>query len=177
MRRAGVVALLAASLAVTGRAGAVEREHQIGLDAGMPLLLVQRSSSTMLSGASLGLHYTYGLSDAFNLIADGGTSLLFAGRSSMPTLSNVDVGVAYVLDVLTWVPWAGLEAGGYALTSDPGGGTTVFPGAALALGVDYRFSRSWAAGVVLRQHWLFTRQSDLPSFSQGLLRVEYTWGW
>lgn len=177
MKRLGMLAVLAASLAVAGEAAAVEREHQIGLDAGMPLLVVQRSSSTILSGASLGLHYTYGLSDAFNLIADGGTSFLFAGTSSLPTISNVDVGVAYVLDVLTWVPWAGLELGGYALTEDPSGGTTVFPGAALALGVDYRFTRSWAAGFVLRQHWLFTRQNDLPSFTQGLLRAEYTWGW
>ena len=48
---------------------------------------------------------------------------------------------------------------------------------ALAIGVDYRFDRSWAAGIVLRQHMLFTDASVFPSFTQGLLRVGYTWGW
>ena len=177
MRALGVIAVLATSVAVTGRAHAVEREHKIGLDVGVPLLVVQQSSPVVVSGTSFGLHYSYGLSDAFNLLADGGTSLLFAGTPSMATVSNVNVGIGYVLDVLSWVPWAGIEAGGYAMTADPAGGTQVFPGASLSLGVDYRFSRSWAAGIVLRQHLLFTRDSTLPSFSQGFARIEYTWGW
>jgi hypothetical protein len=138
---------------------------------------VQQSTSTVLTGTSFGLHYSYGLNDAFNLLADGGTSLLFTGGQSLATVSNANVGLGYVLDVLSWVPWAGLELGGYAMTADPSGSTQVFPGASLALGVDYRFDRSWAAGIVLRQHLLFTRESTLPSFSQGFARIEYTWGW
>ena len=183
--RAGVlVATVAASLAVAGAARAVEHEHQIGLEAGMPILVVNGASSHVLTGAGAGVHYTYGLTDAFNLIADGGSSFLFTGGSG--TVSNVDVGLAYVLVVLTWVPWAGIEAGGYALTGDASG-TAFFPGAAIALGVDYRFTRSWAAGIELRQHLLLTSFSNnrdfssggitLPSFSQALLRVGYTWGW
>jgi hypothetical protein len=160
---------------------AVEREHKIGLDVGVPLLVVQQSSSTVLSGTSFGLHYSYGLNDAFNLLADGSTSLLFAGTPSMVTMNNVNVGLGYVLDVLSWVPWAGIELGGYAVTADPAGGTQIYPGASLSLGVDYRFDRSWAAGIVLRQHMLLShgieRDATLPSFTQGFARIEYTWGW
>ncbi len=99
------------------------------------------------------------------------------GANALSTVSNVDVGLAYVLDVLRWVPWGAVELGGYALTGNPVGGSQVLPGAAIALGLDYRFDRSWAAGIVLRQHLLFTDTSTFPSFTQGLLRVGYTWGW
>jgi hypothetical protein len=177
--RAGrvIVGAVAASLAISGQARAVERESQIGVDLGVPMLIVQGASSATLTGASFGLHYTYGLTDAFNLLADGTSSVMPFGGSGLATVSNVEVGAAYVLDVLQWVPWVGLEAGGYALTGSSVGGTQILPGAALSLGLDYRFNRSWAAGVVLRQHLLFTDSSTLPSYTQALLRVEYVWGW
>jgi hypothetical protein len=177
MRRGVGLAVFAAALAASGSAGAVEREHQIGLELGVPVLVVQRGPTSTLSGGGFGVHYTYGVTDAVNLVADAGASLMPFGASSLSTMSNVDLGVAYVLDVLRWVPWGAAEVGGYALTGNPVGGTQVLPGVALAIGVDYRFDRSWAAGIVLRQHALFTDTSVFPSFTQGLLRIGYTWGW
>lgn len=184
MRRgaaAGVAGLVAAGIAYAGAAGAVERESQIGLEVGVPMLVVQGANSATLSGAGLGVHYTYGFTDAINLVADAGWSALPlgvpAGSHSLATMTNLNVGAAYVLDVLRWVPWGAVEAGGYTLTGDAVGGTQVLPGFALALGCDYRFDRSWAAGIVLRQHMLFTDASTFPSLTQALLRVGYTWGW
>jgi hypothetical protein len=177
MRRGAALATVAAALAVAGRADAVEREHQIGLELGVPILVVQGNSTSTLTGAGFGLHYTYGITDAINLVADGGASLMPFGANSLSTMSNVDLGLAYVLDVLRWVPWGAAEVGGYALTGNPVGGTQILPGVALAIGLDYRLDRSWAAGIVLRQHMLFTDVSTFPSFTQGLLRVGYTWGW
>jgi hypothetical protein len=184
MRLWGALAVGVAALVVPGRAGAVEREHQVGLELGIPMLVVQRASSATLAGAGLGVHYTYGLSDAINLVADAGWAAMPIGASSLTTLSNVNLGLAYVLDVLRWVPWGAAELGGYALTGDPVGGTQVLPGVALAVGLDYRFDRSWATGVVLRQHMLFTdapgfsfSPGTFPSLTQALVRVGYTWGW
>jgi hypothetical protein len=177
MRRWVGLAVVAAALAATGSARAVEREHQIGLELGVPMLVVQGSSTNTLTGGGFGVHYTYGITDAINLVADGGASLMPWGAPSLATMSNVDLGLAYVLDVLRWVPWGAVEAGGYALTGNAVGGTQVLPGFALALGCDYRFDRSWAVGIVLRQHMLFTDMSTFPSFTQGLIRVGYTWGW
>jgi hypothetical protein len=180
MKRWLGLALALAVLSVSPLASGVERESQIGLEAGVPMLVVQHGKSATLSGIGGGLHYTYGISDAFNFVADAGSAAMpwgASGASSMSTMSNVDLGLAYVLDVLRWVPWGALEAGGYALTGNPVGGTQVLPGFAIALGLDYRIDRQWAVGLVLRQHMLFTDASTFPSLTQGLLRVGYTWGW
>ena len=177
MRRWPALAVVLAALLSAGRAAAVERESQIGLELGAPMLVVQRGHSSTLTGAGLGLHYTYGISDAINLVADAGSAILPLGASSLTTLSNANLGLAYVLDVLRWVPWGAAELGGYAFTGSAVGGTQILPGVALALGLDYRFDRSWAAGVMLRQHMLLTDLSEFPSYTQALLRVGYTWGW
>ena len=177
LRGLAAAAVLAGCASFAGRASAVEREQHLGLDLGVPLLEVQLKSTTTLSGGSLGLHYAYGLTDAWNFVADGGASALPFGASRVATVTNVDVGLGYVLDVLRWVPWGAAQVGGYALAGDAVGGTQLLPGAAIAAGLDYKFDRSWAAGAELRQHLLFTQSSTLPSFTQVLLRAEYTWGW
>jgi hypothetical protein len=185
MRRGVALALAVASFVLQAPARAVEREHAIGVDAGGAILMVADKSSPDI-GASIGMHYTYGLSDAFNLVADAGWSLVALNeRLTDPTTphtrptntTNADVGLAYVLDVLQWVPWGALEAGGYALQGGSIDGVNLHPGAAIAIGLDYRLNRSWAIGVSAREHLLFTEMSTYPSFMQGFVRFEYVWGW
>lgn len=176
--RAALAALAAVAVATAaGSASAVERENQVGLELGVPMLVLHQNKSTVASGASAGLHYTYGISDAFNLVADADSAVLFLGVPTPATLTHGDVGVAYVLDVLRWVPWGSAEIGGYGLTGASVGGGTFLPGAALAVGLDYRFDRSWAAGIVVREHLFFTNINLFPSLTEGFLRVGYTWGW
>jgi hypothetical protein len=174
-----------ATLALATPAGAVERENAIGMEAGGAVFAVADKSSPDVGG-SVGLHYTYGLSDAFNLVANAGWSLValneVAGDASTPrtrptNVTNANVGAAYVLDVLQWVPWGALEAGGYALQGGTLPGVKLLPGVAVAIGVDYRLNRSWSVGVEVREHLLFTEMSTYPSFLQGLARFEYVWGW
>ncbi len=185
MRRAAALALAVAPFVVATPARAVEREHAIGVDMGGAIFMVQDKSSSDVGG-SVGLHYTYGLSDAFNLVANAGWSLVALDETltdpttprTRPTnVTNADVGVAYVLDVLQWVPWGALEAGGYALQGGTIEGVKVLPGVAVAVGLDYRLNRSWAVGVEAREHLLFTELPTYPSFLQGLARLEYVWGW
>jgi hypothetical protein len=179
MRRAALAAsaVAVAASAFAGNAAAVERESQIGLELGVPMLVVHGNKSTVASGTSAGLHYTYGLSDAFNLVANADSGVLFLGVPKPATLTHADLGLAYVLDVLQWVPWGAAEVGAYGLTGSSVGGGTVLPGAALSVGLDYRFNRSWAAGVVVREHLFFTNINLFPSLTEGFLRVGYTWGW
>lgn len=175
--RAAIAALVAVTVtSVAGTASAVERENQIGVELGAPMLVVHGNKNTVASGPSAGLHYTYGLSDAFNLVADADSAVLLLGVPKPATLTHGDVGIAYVLDVLRWVPWGAAEVGGYGLTGNAIGGTFL-PGAALAVGLDYRFDRSWAAGIVVREHLFFTNINLFPSLTEGFLRVGYTWGW
>ena len=175
-RAACAVAAAVAASAFPADAGAVEREHQIGLELGVPMLVVHGNVNTVAWGPSAGLHYTYGLSDAFNLVADADSAVLLSGIPKPATLTHGDVGIAYVLDVLRWVPWGSAEIGGYGLTGNSIGGTFL-PGAALAVGLDYRFDRSWAAGIVVREHLFVTNLSLFPSLTEAFLRVGYTWGW
>jgi Outer membrane protein beta-barrel domain len=175
---------LAASAYATA-AHAVEHENAIGVDVGPTIFIVQDKSSPDIGG-SFGFHYTYGISDAFNFVADAGWSLVALNETltdpttprTRPTnITNANAGLAYVLDVLRWVPYGSIEFGGYALNGGTIGGTQVLPGFSLAVGLDYRISRMWAVGLELRQHMLFTDTSNYPSFSQALCRFEYVWGW
>jgi hypothetical protein len=173
-----------AALCATPNAAGVERENQLGVDAGGAVLVVAAKSKSDV-GAGVGAHWSYGLSDAFNLIVDGDWSLVALGEKvrngttprTLPTnVTNVGAGISYVFDVLRWVPWAGILVGGYALAGGTISGIKILPGAALALGLDYRFSRALAIGVSLRQHAL-SDMTTYPSFTQAFARIEYTWGW
>ena len=95
---------------------------------------------------------------------------------SLTTVSHAAAGVAYVLDVLQWVPYAGVLVGGYGLGGGTIQGTKVLAGAAFALGLDYRVSRSLCAGVTARQHML-TEPNTYPSYTQLFAKFEYTFGW
>jgi hypothetical protein len=174
-----------AVLAMSSTAGAVEREHHLGVDAGMAMLVVANKSTPDV-GAGLGAHWAYGLSDAFNLMAEGGWNLVALGekvqnastpRTRPTSVVDLDVGIGYVFDVLQWVPYAGLLVGGHALTGGTIRGAEILPGTTIALGLDYRFGRRWAAGVAFRQHMLVTDMSTYPSFTQLFARFECTWGW
>lgn len=183
--RGAALALAACVTLSAASAGAVERENAIGVDVGPTMLSVSSKSSPDF-GASLGFHYTYGLSDAFNLVADAGWSLVALNeviadsttpRNRPTNVTNACAGLAYVLDVLRWVPYGAAELGGYLLDGGTLVGPKFLPGGALAVGLDYRFNRSFSAGVMLREHFLLTEISTYPTFTQALARFEYVWGW
>ena len=184
--RTGTTAIFAAlaSTALAQSAGAVEREHHLGGDVGGSVLVIGNKSTPDVGGG-VGAHWKYGLSDDLDLMAEGAWSLVAPGQTGGPRtpgtypawVANADVGVGYVLDVLRWVPYVGVLAGGYALAGGTVDGAKVLPGGAVALGLDYRFDRHLAGGVAVREHVLFTQISTYPSFMQAFARVEYTWGW
>jgi hypothetical protein len=170
---------------------AVEREHHLGADAGGSMLVIGDKSTPAFSasthpdvGGGVGAHWTYGLSDAFNLMVEGAWSLVALGEASDPKtpttrpawVANADVGLGYVFDVLRWVPYGGVLVGGYALSGGSIHGVKVLPGLELALGLDYRLNRRFAVGLALREHLMY-ETSKYPSFSQAFARFEYTWGW
>jgi hypothetical protein len=167
-------------------ARAVEREHQVGIGAQFVSLKVANTASSNVGGG-LGAHYSYGLTDQFNLMAEGGLALhvvepeVEKGKGAAPqqprTIGHVGVGVGYVFDVVSWVPYVGALATGYWL----GGGTRAEAGPAgglaAALGIDYRASRKLAVGLAARQHFVLSDFGTYPSWTSVGLRLSYTWGW
>lgn len=182
MRRSVAAALVVASAMIARPLLAVEREHQLGVDLGGSMLVVSGKGTPDVGGTA-GAHWTYGLSDAFNLMVEAEWSLLALRETEGAKLgtrpswaANADIGVGYVFDVLRWVPYAGVLVGGYDLSGGTIAGEKLLLGAAIAIGCDYRFGRTLVAGVALRQHML-TDTSTYPSFTQAFARVEYSWGW
>lgn len=183
MRR--FIALLAAVLvlAFARGAGAVEQEHHLGVDLGFSILTISDTSTPDI-GPGVGLHYTYGITDQINLIAGVQYSLvaLHASPTDPPThthpanLWNGDVGVAYVLDVLRWVPYFGGLAGAYVLDGGTIPGSLVLPGAQVVVGLDYLLTPAWSVGVEGSEHFLFTDMSLYTSFTSVVARAEFVWG-
>jgi outer membrane protein with beta-barrel domain len=184
-RTIATAAVLLLALGPARRAEAFERQQHLGIDGGYSLLKID-GKSTVDSGGGFGVHYAYGISDAFNLSVELQHSIVALNqRLDSPSTphtfpayaSSATVGAQYVFDVLTWVPYAGLLAGPYLM----GGGTIDSPkvlfGAQLELGIDYQLSRSFAVGVAYHEHFVLSDMSTYPVFFNVFARVEYVWGW
>jgi hypothetical protein len=186
VRRLAAAAVALAPVVAPGTARAGEpgdHEHHLGVDVGGALLVIGDKSTNDLGGTVMA-HYTYGLSDAFNLMVEAQYSLVALGQTadskSTPHdypawIANANVGIGYVFDVFTWVPYAGLLVGGYDLSGGTIQGSKFLPGVEIALGLDYRLTPHLAVGVAARQHML-SETSTYPSLTQVLARIEYVWG-
>jgi hypothetical protein len=179
-----VVGGVFASATLASPARAVEHEHHLGVDVGGSMLVIGDKSTNDIGGTAM-VHYTYGLSDAFDLMFEGAYSLVALGQTAdsprtpqtYPSwIANANVGIGYVFDVLTWVPYAGILVGGYGLSGGTIPGMKLLPGVEIALGLDYRVGPTISVGVAARQH-LLSETDTYPSFTQLLARIEYVWGW
>lgn len=132
-------ALLAASLAATTAFVLLDREaiaggRQLhgGPMGGAAILL----GSDVLVGGNVGGQLAYGITDAFRAY---GSLELAAGagvtRGAFAVWPGISAGIAYSLDVGTWVPWLGLEARAHLVYGQPATSWAVGGGA--RLGVDW----------------------------------------
>jgi hypothetical protein len=183
----GSVALLGVSLWAPP-ARAVERQHHIALTPG--LTLWKTADTAVAVGPSLGAMYSYGLSDQFNFLAEVKGSVLTLSRevidaeknpvvpTTRPTReASAAVGVSYVLDVLRWVPYAGLLVGGQAVSGGTLEKARILPVAQLALGLDYQMNRTLSFGFALRQSFMVTEMATYPSATHLFAKVELSWGY
>ena len=181
-------------LALSRGAGAVEGEHQLGVNIGVPMLTISDKPSPDF-GAAFGVHYGYGITDQFNLLVEAQYALLSlgtpaapmsmsaSGAPAMPTANNdpsqmwnADIGLTYVLDVLRWVPYFGALAGGYLLNGGGLPGSLILPGGEIVVGLDYLVTPKWAVGGEFSEHFLFTDMGVYTSYSTFFARTEFRWG-
>ena len=184
---AAVAAIASFACGVLGspRAEAIERQHHLGLAPQLSVLVVKDKSTASIGGGGA-LRYAYGLTDQWNLTAEGSFAVVAADqeqdapespKTRPATVGHVSAGVAYVIDILRWVPYLTAQAGGYHLAGGTLPSALVIPGAAVGLGLDYQLSRQIAVGVSARQHFLLSKLSTYPSYTTVLLGFEYMWGY
>ena len=175
MRLAALFFWLGTSAALAGApraAMAFEREWHLGAGAG-----VSDGHGLSLSPA-LSAYAAYGLSDVFDVRAEVTARGYHVGSEQNPHAISAMAGVTYKLDVLRWVPWAGVYAG-YLGFLEPPRGDLVFKqhdvALGLGLGLDYGISRSLGVGVTCRFDNALASQN--ASAFDALFRAEYRWGW
>ena len=176
-------------------AGAVEKQHHIGVDAGMGILAVKQKDTPSIGGGFLA-HYAYGLTDQWQIAIEGGYSIVSLGEqkdivvTDMSTMKMTKLpnnrpahlvqgsaGMNYVFDVLRWVPYAGIYATAFGMFGGNLPNPKFVMGGTLAVGLDYQFTRAFTAGLAVRQHFPFSDMDNYPSFTHVLLRAELVWGW
>jgi hypothetical protein len=151
---------------------AFEREWHLGAGAGIS------SGSGLSTSPAIGAYAAYGLSDVFDFRAELTGRGYQIGASRDPHSLSAAAGLAYKLDVLRWVPWAGVYVGYVGFLKQPREGLPFARHDAaigLGFGLDYAASRQLGLGVTLRYDDALT-QAGATNFD-ALLRVEYRWGW
>ena len=162
-------------------ASAFEHQHRLGVDGGVAFISIDQKPTLSVGGGG-GIHYSYGLSDAFNFLAEGAFCPVALQEDPEPKhnratmIENVGAGIAYTLDVVRWVPYIGVLVSGFMLHGGSIEGARPNIGATIAAGIDYQATRHLALGVAVRQHFIFSDIADYPSYTQIFLRAEYVWG-
>lgn len=173
-----------ASVALHGDARAVEREHHLGIDGNFAMLDIADKSS-LSTGLGMGAHYTYGITDMFDLMIEGNYSVVAlhqmqdnpdSPHTRPAGVGTFSAGIGYVIDILRWVPYVGLMGTAGMMVGGTLDSTQWLGGGTLAAGLDYKLTRSFTVGLAYRQTEFLTQMSTYPSYSTFLLRTEYVWG-
>jgi len=157
----------AALLVVSTPARAFERQWHFGGGLGLAA-----PSDGYGAGPALGIHGAYGLSDVFDARLELQASRNEAG--SLPVwFYGARAALAYKLDVIQWIPYGGVSAGGFAIAWD--GGSLLRPSVGALVGLDYAASRHVGLGVVGTGDYVFVDSG--VTVLCALLRAEYRFGW
>lgn len=167
-------------------AQAIERQHHLGLGPAAGLLTVS-GKSTVSAGLGGAIHYGYGLTDQWNLSVEASSVIVAANqkfdlgeatpRNRPATVDHAAIGLGYVIDILRWVPYLDAHAGLYRLAGGTIDGSLFLPGFSVGAGLDYQLNRQFALGIGLREHLMVTKLDNYASYTTGLLRFEYMWGY
>jgi hypothetical protein len=176
--------VIAAALLLPSTASAVEHQHHIGVGGQLSILSIDDKSTNSVGGG-LALHYAYGISDTFNLMAEASSSAVARDQGQdTPTtprtrpagVDNAGFGIGYVIDILQWVPYLCVLGGVYRLSGGTLPQDIYLSGISLGGGLDYQVSRKIAFGIGAREH-IMTQMQTYPSYTTIFLRAEYMWGW
>lgn len=173
-------------VATSSEADAYERQWQAGLSAGYTQLVNVGGTNVPAAsypGVGSSFSLTYGVSDAWNII--GHADFSFHPGATPVAMYGASAGVSYVIDIVRWVPWLGVTAGGYGVSAlDPCVATDAAPctngrlGLSFLGGLDYQVSRRFSIGGGGRYTaLLFGNQNQVDHTISFMARFQYSWGY
>jgi hypothetical protein len=133
-------------------------------------------------GPTASLYGAYGISDSFDGRLELMSSLLKpVGSSSQGFLNSALLAFTYKLDVIQWIPWAGLGIGVYQMNSELAGPkrNSIEPGLSVLFGLDYAWSREYGLSLAFGLHALpLTEDSNVAAlrYTTSVLRFERRFG-
>jgi hypothetical protein len=127
------------------------------------------------NGYGAGVHFGYGVSDAFNLRLHGDvTAFDLAASATSALVYHAGFGAEYVVDVLRWVPYVGLVTGPTVISYQHGEEVWHL-GADIPIGLGYRLSRDLTVAAEVRVRFLLFGTETTPIGNLlGFGRFEYT---
>jgi hypothetical protein len=160
------------------RAHAFEGQWHLGAGAGMMAF----SGDSHYVMPELTLHGAYGISDTFDARLELGESIPLSSGSHARSLGYAEAALVYKLDVVEWIPWAGIGAGVFGATGglQGAGRNPMQPAASLWLGLDYAFNREWGLGGAVSVHSFIadSARSSLRYAATSIgVHVERRFGW
>jgi len=170
--------LSVAGCLVTAPARSFEGQWHLGAGAAM----MSFKGDSNYSMPALALHAAYGISDMFDARLELGEGIPLSSGSSNRSLGYAESIIAYKLDIIEWIPWAGVGLGGFFASGGLQGlgREPVQPAASLWLGLDYAYSRQWGVGAFVAMH-SFVADSARSSLRYAAtnfgIRFERRFGW
>jgi hypothetical protein len=167
------------------RAEAIENQQHLGLAPALGILSIDKKSTASV-GAGGALHYALGLTDQWNLTvgvssvevaANQKQDFTYSPHNRPAAVHQLGVGVAYVIDILRYVPWIGIDGGVSVLTGGTLEQTLILPDVSAGVGLDYQISRTLAVGVTGREHFMVSKLDTYPQYLTAMLRFEVMWGY
>lgn len=168
---------LALWLACAGSARAYEEQASLDLALGYAGIVPKTCSASFPYCQTLHPHLgsvdvgaSFGIRDFLVLRAALGYGFLLERKEKTQQAGRGRVEVAYLVDILKWVPFFGLGVGVWGVRRY--GEFTFYPTGHVVAGLDYLATRSWTLGVDIRIGMLLESQK-LRSWNEGQLRVGY----
>jgi hypothetical protein len=173
-----VIPAIVAGCLVTVPALCFEGQWHLGAGAGM----LSYKGDSNYSMPALTLHAAYGISDTFDARLELGEAIPLSSGNSNRTLGYAEGLFVYKLDIIEWIPWAGLGLGAFAATGNLQGiaRDPVQPAASLWLGLDYAFTRQWGVGAFVAMHSFVadsTRSNLRYAATNFGIHFEHRFGW
>ena len=131
--------------------------------------------AVLIGGYGGGGVVSYGISDAWNLRLHGDVSIHGLPEAESLLLGSVALGGEYLLDVLDWVPYAGLLLGPTHASLQQTEGQWLL-GVEVPFGLGYRLLPEATLLAEGRLKWMFLGDETAPTNQMWLsLRFEYVW--